>query len=183
MFRNPGSGKKGLFPAQKQTFRDLGKVSFRVRKERFGAGKVCVPAGFKCFRDRPGKLKFRNSSCKFPKLWFFEGRSGVSLFLQPWRNTALLAGKNAKRRRRSASLGTLYYDMFAKDATFHFILASHLQPVDQVDHPDHFEQNALQNEVGGVGEVEYSTPPRGNRAKGIPFRNRLCCYSGRLVAK
>ena len=69
--------------------------------------------------------------------------------------------------------------MFAKDAPFHFILASHLQPVDQVDH---FEQNALQNEVGGVGEVEYSTPPRGNRAEGIPFRNRLCCYSGRLIA-
>ena len=49
--------------------------------------------------------------------------------------------------------------MFAKDAPFHFILASHLQPVDQVDHPDHFEQNALQNEVGGWGRWNIPPPP------------------------
>ena len=73
-FRNPGaglgerrgkgtnSGKKGLFPAEKQTFPSPG------RRLVSGSGnkgcepeKVCVPTKNKRFRDRPGKLKFRNS--------------------------------------------------------------------------------------------------------------------------
>ena len=67
------------------------KDSFRVRKQRFWARKgLCSGRN----NDRPGKPKFRNSSwssCKFPKLGFFERKCGVSLFPQPPRNTALPA--------------------------------------------------------------------------------------------
>ena len=66
-------GKK--FPAEKQKFPSPGKrfVSGSGNKG-FEPEKVCVTTGNKRFRDRPGKIKFRDSSCKFPKLGFFEGR-------------------------------------------------------------------------------------------------------------
>ena len=49
--------------------------------------------------------------------------------------------------------------MFAKDAPFHFVLASHLQPVDQVDDPIILNKIRYKMKLGGWG-VEYSTHPR-----------------------
>jgi hypothetical protein len=89
--KQTNSGKK-KFPAEKQKFPSPGKrlVSGSGNKG-FEPEKVCVTTGNKRFRDRPGKIKFRDSSCKFPKLGFFERKCGVSLFPQPPRNTALPA--------------------------------------------------------------------------------------------
>ena len=63
--KQTNSGKKGLFPAEKQTFPSPGR---RLDRLVSGSGnkdcepeKVCVPTKNKRFRDRPGKLKFRNS--------------------------------------------------------------------------------------------------------------------------
>ena len=193
LFRNPrpgwlggaagetNSGKKGLFPAEKQTFPSPGK-RWVSGSETKVLSRKSLCSGRKQTCQRPArKTKVLKLQLQVSDTRVFRGQVR-SKFV-----SAAMAKHCFTCRQKCKTTTAVSFSRHAllwyvcQGCAIPFHIGKSFATCRSSGWSYHFEQNPLQNEVGGWG-VEYSTTWPPNRAEGIPFRNRLCCCSGRLVA-